>query len=178
MAHATPAHTTATGTRTGPDPGPPGRTTPDVFGRRTHLLMKWAMPVVTALVYGYWVASVRRHGGPITGWNLLIGFLSVLVFAVLWFAVRAVSRRLPREAHAALWGAFAGSALGFLYSGSGVAMFTCILASLLLAAAVTATLIYHYYTRRDAADTRAAWEAREAGKAHDARTAVREARTT
>ncbi|MFA3877349.1 hypothetical protein ABS735_27325 [Streptomyces sp. MMCC 100] len=150
MAQAVPTPATPTGARTGAGPGTPRRTTPDVFGKRTHLLTKWAMPVVTALVYGYWVASVRRHGGPITGWNLLIGFMSVLAFAVLYFVVRAVARRLPREGHAALWGAFAGSALGFLYSGSGVAMFTCILASLLLAGAVTAALVYHYYTRRDA----------------------------
>ncbi|MFJ6075583.1 hypothetical protein ACIQFU_32920 [Streptomyces sp. NPDC093065] len=156
MAHAVPTAGTPTGARAGTGPGTSRRTTPDVFGKKTHLLMKWAMPVVTALVYGYWVASVRRHGGPITGWNLLIGFMSVLAFAILYFAVREVARRLPREGHAALWGAFAGSALGFLYSGSGVAMFTCILASLLFAGAVTAALVYHYYTRRDAQADRAA----------------------
>ncbi|MEU6446094.1 hypothetical protein [Streptomyces sp. NPDC046979] len=139
MAHAAPTHTP-----------------PDVFGARTHLLMKWAMPLAIGLVYGYWVASVRRHGGPITGWNLLVGFLSALVFFVLFVAVRAVTARLPREGHAVLWGAFAGSALGFLYSGSGVAMFTSILVSLLLAAAVTASLFYRDYTHQDAEEARAA----------------------
>ncbi|MDQ0405098.1 hypothetical protein OIE75_19190 [Streptomyces sp. NBC_01723] len=139
MAHAAPTHTP-----------------PDVFGARTHLLAKWAMPLGIALVYGYWVASVRRHGGPVTGWNLLVGFLSVLVFFVLFVAVRAVAARLPREGHAVLWGAFAGSALGFLYSGSGVAMFTSILVSLLLAAAVAASLFYRYYTHEDAEKARTA----------------------
>ncbi|MFE2434691.1 hypothetical protein [Streptomyces sp. NPDC059409] len=160
MAHAVPTPGTPTGTRTrtggGPGRGTPGRPTPDVLGEKTHLLMKWGMPVATALVYGYWVASVRRHGGPITGTNLLFGFMSALAFVILYFLIRSVGRRLPPEPHAALWGAFAGSALGFIYSGSGVAMFTAILASLLLAGAVTGSLVYHYYTHRDAEEARAA----------------------
>ncbi|MFD5314031.1 hypothetical protein ACFWJ3_31595, partial [Streptomyces ardesiacus] len=95
MAHAVPTPGTTTGARTGTGPSRPGRrTTPDVLGPRTHLLVKWGLPVVTALVYGYWVASVRRHGGPITGWNLLTGFMSALVFVILYFALRAVTRRL------------------------------------------------------------------------------------
>ncbi|MEU4985211.1 hypothetical protein [Streptomyces sp. NPDC021969] len=159
MAHAVPTRTTSTGTRTGgtgTGRDTSGRRTPDVFGARTHLLAKWAMPLAIGLVYGYWAASVRRHGGPITGWNLLFGFMTVLAFALLWYAVRAVADRLPREGHAVLWGAFAGSALGFLYSGSGVAMFTCVVVSLLLAAAVTAGLYYLYATHQDAEEARAA----------------------
>ncbi|MEU9214932.1 hypothetical protein AB0D47_00135 [Streptomyces sp. NPDC048376] len=154
MTHAVPTRGTPTGTRTGA--GASGHTTPDVFGKRTHLLAKWAMPLAIGLVYGYWAASIRRHGGPVTGWNLLFGFMTVLAFALLWYVVRAVADRLPREGHAALWGAFAGSALGFLYSGSGVAMFTCVLVSLLLAAAVTVGLYYHYATHQDAEEARAA----------------------
>jgi hypothetical protein len=150
MAHAVPARRTSTGTSTR------GRAMPDVFSERTHLLAKWATPVLIGLVYGYWAASIHRRGGPVTGWNLLFGFLTALVFAVLYVVVRAVAERLPREGHAVLWGAFAGSALGFLYSGSGVAMFTCVLVSLLLAAAVTASLIYRYYTHQDADEARAA----------------------
>jgi len=159
MAHAVPTRGTSTGDRTGgtgTGRDASGRRTPDMFGARTHLLAKWAMPLAIGLVYGYWAASVRRHGGPVTGWNLLFGFMTVLAFALLWYVVRAVADRLPREGHAVLWGAFAGSALGFLYSGSGVAMFTCVLVSLLLAAAVTAGLYYLYATRQDAEDARAA----------------------
>ncbi|MFE5257410.1 hypothetical protein [Streptomyces coelicoflavus] len=170
MAHAVSTPGTPTGARTGTGPGTPRRTTPDVLGKKTHLLMKWAMPVAAALVYGYWVASVRRFGGPITTTNLLYGFMSMLAFAILYFAVRAVGRRLPREGHAALWGAFAGSALGFIYSGSGVAMFTCVLASLLLAGAVTAALVYHYYTRHDAQDAQEAQAAQAAQADRAART--------
>ncbi|WP_077796288.1 hypothetical protein [Streptomyces sp. JHA26] len=145
MAHAVPTRGTS-------DRAPDTRPTalPDVFGPRTHRVAKWAVPVLAGLVYGYWAAANRRYGGPITGWNLLFGFLTALAFVVLYAAVRAVAARLPREGHAVLWGAFAGSALGFLYAQSGVAMFTCILASLLLAAAVAAALFYRYYTSEDA----------------------------
>ncbi|MFH8975043.1 hypothetical protein [Streptomyces sp. NPDC017890] len=149
MAHAVPTRGTSTGAS--PGTGPRGRTrTPDVFGERTHRVARWAVPVAAGLVYGYWAASVRRFGGPVTGWNLLFGFLTALAFIVLCAVVRAVARRLPREGHAALWGAFAGSAVGFLYSGSGVAMFTCVLVSLLVAAAVFGALFYRYYTHEDA----------------------------
>ncbi|MFE0800510.1 hypothetical protein [Streptomyces sp. NPDC058812] len=153
MAHAVPARGTSTGTSPGTPPGTGTRgrtTTPDVFGERAHKVAKWAVPVGIGLVYGYWAASINRHGGPITGWNLLFGFMTVLAFVVLYAVVRAVAGRLPREGHAVLWGAFAGSALGFLYAQSGVAVFTCVVVSLLLAAAVSATLFYRYYTHEDA----------------------------
>ncbi|MFG3551437.1 hypothetical protein [Streptomyces sp. NPDC047725] len=142
MAHALPR--SGRSAETGRD------TTLDVFGPRTHLVAKWAVPVLAGLVYGYWAAANRRHGGPVTGWNLLFGFMTTIAFVVLYAVVRAVAERLPREGHAVLWGAFAGSALGFLYAQSGVAMFTAILTSLLLAAAVTAMLFYRYYTSEDA----------------------------
>ncbi|AQS68583.1 hypothetical protein [Streptomyces pactum] len=145
MAHAVPARGTSTETDTR------RRTaTPDVFGERTHRVARWAVPLAIGLVYGYWAAAIRRHGDSVTGWNLLFGFLTVLAFVVLYAVVRAVAQRLPREGHAVLWGAFAGSALGFLYAQSGVAMFTCVVVSLLLAAAVFATLFYRYYTHEDA----------------------------
>ncbi|MBZ6171520.1 MULTISPECIES: hypothetical protein [Streptomyces] len=170
MAHAAPTPGTsprepfarrpfARGTSTGAGPGA-GRTgrpaPPDVFGRRTHLLAKAATLLATALVYGYWEASISRRGGPITGWNLFAGFMTALAFLVLYLVVRQIARRLPREPHAALWGAFWGSAVGFLYSRSGVAMFTCILMSLIVAAAVTGALVYRYYTHGDAVEARTA----------------------
>lgn len=182
MAHAVPTRKTSTGSSARTSPGPsagtspgssagtshgtssPGtgtggrgtRGTPDVFGPRAHLMARWALPLAIGLVYGYWAASIHRRGGPVTGRNLLFGFLTVLAFLVLWAVVRAVADRLPREGHAVLWGAFAGSALGFLYAGSGVAMFTCVVVSLLLAAAVFATLFYRCCTHEDARSHHAA----------------------
>ncbi|MFC9099885.1 hypothetical protein ACFT08_02760 [Streptomyces rochei] len=147
MAHAVPTRKTSAGAeRRGRAPD----TLPDVFGERTHLVAKWAVPVLAGLLYGYWAASISRRGGPVTGWNLLFGFMTALAFVVLYAVVRAVAQRLPREGHAVLWGAFTGSAVGFLYSRSGVAMFTCVLVSLLVAAAVTGANFYRHYTCEDA----------------------------
>ncbi|WP_309485454.1 hypothetical protein [Streptomyces sp. WELS2] len=85
---------------------------PDVFDARTHKLARIGVPVVLGLVYGYWVAANNRSGGPITGWNLLLGFVSALVFAVLCAALLALGPRMIREAHALLWTAFVGCAFG------------------------------------------------------------------
>ncbi|WP_217244747.1 hypothetical protein [Streptomyces sp. AC602_WCS936] len=147
MAHAIP--TTGTPAKTGASGRPPNAL-PDVFSERTHVVARWTLLVMAGLVYGYWAASISRRGGPVTGWNLLFGFMTALAFVVLYAVVRALAQRLPREGHAVLWGAFAGSAVGFLYSRSGVAMFTCVLVSLLVAAAVTGALFYRYYTCEDA----------------------------
>ncbi|MEZ7006680.1 hypothetical protein [Streptomyces sp. AD55] len=154
MAHQALPTSGTPGTARGPSARP--REAPDVFGERTHRAAHWMLPVVLGLVYGYWVAANRRFGGPITGWNVFYGFMTALAFAVLYAAVRAVAGRLPREGHAALWAAFTGSALGFLYTQTGVAMFTCIGLSLVVAAATFLVLFYRYYTHEDAAGRRVA----------------------
>ncbi len=59
-----------------------------------------------------------------------------------------------REVHAVLWAAFAGTAVGFLYAQSGVAVFTCVVVSLAVAAGVFAVLFYRYYTHEDATGRR------------------------
>lgn len=147
MAHATPlpkapgrAGTPATRT---PD-------LPDVFSERTHAVAHWALPLVLGLIYGYWVAAVDRDGGPITGWNLLLGFVSTLAFAVAYAGLRAIAPRLPRELHAAAWASFAGIAFGFLYSQGGESVLRVTVLSLPIAAGVGLTAFYRYYTHADA----------------------------
>jgi hypothetical protein len=142
MAHAAPALRT-----------PARRTprTPDVFGARTHRIAAWAVPVAVGLVYGYWVAANDRFGGPVTGWNVLLGFVSAFVFAALCIAIVALAPRLRREVHAVLWAAFAGCAFGFLYSMTPDAS---VLGStglaLVIAASVFVVVFYWYYTHEDA----------------------------
>ncbi|GHB24209.1 hypothetical protein GCM10010377_12730 [Streptomyces viridiviolaceus] len=128
----------------------PGPSTPDVFGPGVHAVARWAVPVVLGLVYGYWAAANRRDAGPITGWNLLFGFLTALVFAVLYVAVRAIAQRLRRELHAVAWAAFAGIAFGFLYSQTGASVLKSTGLSLVIGAALFAVLFYRYYTHEDA----------------------------
>lgn len=61
--------------------------TPDVFGAKVHTAARYGIPVVLGLVYGYWAAANRRDGGPITGWNVLFGFVTAIAFIVLCIAV-------------------------------------------------------------------------------------------
>ncbi|GHH82225.1 hypothetical protein GCM10017771_05830 [Streptomyces capitiformicae] len=111
--------------------------------------------MLLGLVYGYWAAANNRSGGPITGWNLLFGFATAIVFAALYLAVQAVAPRLRREQHALLWAAFAGCAFGFLYQQAGHTVVRSTIMALGIAAAVFAVAFYRYYTHEDAAGRRA-----------------------
>lgn len=144
MAHAAPASRRVTGQRR----------RPDVFGPRTHAAAKVALPVVLGLVYGYWAAANRRDSGPITGWNLLLGFLTALVFAVVFAAVREVAPRLGREMHALVWFVFTGCAVGFLISQSDESVLESAGLGVVVGAGVLLTLFYRYYTREDASGHR------------------------
>lgn len=130
--------------------------TPDVFSERVHTVAKWTLPVLLGLLYGYWAAANRRDGGPITGWNLLFGFMTALAFTVLYIAVRAVASHLMREPHALIWAAFAGTAIGFLYEQGGATVPASIVLGLVIAASFFVALFYRYYTREDAAGHRSA----------------------
>lgn len=125
--------------------------TTDVFGARTHRAAKVAVPVLLGLVYGYWAASARRYGGPITGWNLLFGFLTALAFALVFMALLALAPKLRRELHAVLWAAFGGTAVGFLYNQAASAtLLRSVALGLGIAAGVFLVMFYRFYTHEDA----------------------------
>lgn len=126
----------------------------DIFDARTHRIAHIAVPVVLGLIYGYWVAADNRAGGAITGWNLLLGWVSALVFAVVSMALLTLAPRMPREVHALLWTAFVGIAFGFLYVQSGHSVWRSALISLLVAGATFIAFFYRYYTREDASGRR------------------------
>ncbi|MEV7084115.1 hypothetical protein AB0N88_37120 [Streptomyces sp. NPDC093516] len=126
------------------------RRRPDVFSARTHAAAALALPVVLGLVYGFWAAANRRHGGPITGWNLLFGFLTALVFAVVFAAVWRLAPRLRRELHALAWFAFTGCAIGFLVNQSGESVLKSAGLGLAAGVGVLLTMFYRSYTREDA----------------------------
>jgi hypothetical protein len=114
-------------------------------------MAKVAVPVVLGLVYGYWAAAIRRDAGPITGWNLLFGFVTALVFAVLFAAVWRLSPWLRREAHALLWFVFTGCAIGFLYSQTGESVLQSTGVGVGVGVGVFVAMFYRYYTHEDAA---------------------------
>ncbi|WP_228023383.1 hypothetical protein [Streptomyces acidicola] len=123
---------------------------PDVLSERTHTVIRRTLTVAGGLVYGYWTAAINRAGGPITGWNILLGFVSAVAFMVALTGVRALAPRLRRELHATTWAVFAGIAFGFIYSQSGASILRCCLMSLPVAGAVGALTFYRYYTHEDA----------------------------
>ena len=146
MAHAAPASRT---------PHPPAITSralvpahrpPDLFDRRVHRLGRLAVPLAIGLLYGYWAAANRRQGGPITGWNLVFGFACTIVFTVLCSALFVMAPRLRRGAHAAVWGAFTGITLGFLYIQTNVSVLHAAGLALVVALAVFLFDIYRYST--------------------------------
>ncbi|MEU0004116.1 hypothetical protein ABZ079_07405 [Streptomyces sp. NPDC006314] len=158
MSHAAPA--SGGMSRPGRTPGAEGRAAdvrsrpPDVFDARTHAIARIVFPVVLGLIYGFWAAANRRFGGPITGWNLLFGFVTALVFAVVFMALLKLAPRMRRELHALLWSAFVGCAFGFLYSQSTTTALGAALMSLPIAAATFLVFFYRYYTREDASGRR------------------------
>ncbi|MGW2048774.1 hypothetical protein ACWCPF_26865 [Streptomyces sp. NPDC001858] len=123
--------------------------TPDVFSERFHQNAQRSTAVVLGLVYGYWVAANNRSGGPITGWNLLLGFVSAFVFAALYLVIHSLAPHMRRELHALLWTAFTGCAFGFLYAQTGASVLRATGMSLAVSAITLVTLFYRYYTRED-----------------------------
>ncbi|MFG2634153.1 hypothetical protein ACGFX8_09410 [Streptomyces sp. NPDC048362] len=147
---AVPGGTSATARRSSGARGP----LPDVFDARTHRMARIGVPVVLGLVYGYVVAANSRSGSAITGWNLLLGWVSALVFAVVCMALLIRAPRMRREVHALLWTAFVGCAFGFAYSQTGETILRSVLMSLAVSAATFVVFFYRYYTREDASGRR------------------------
>ncbi|MFM9368833.1 hypothetical protein [Streptomyces sp. Da 82-17] len=109
----------------------------------------WLAPLL-AVVYGLWAAANHRDGGPITTANVLHGVVAGVVFGALFFGLRSVSARLPRELRALAWGAFTGIAFGFLYSLTGASILRSIVMAAVIGGVVGAMLFYRYYTSEDA----------------------------
>ena len=134
--------------------GPGGHAPVDVFEPRTHAIGRIAWPVGLGLIYGFWVADIVRSGRAITGSNLLLGFISALVFALVYMAVLAIAPHVRREVHALLWTAFVGTAFGFMYTQATGTYLRGIGYGLLLSIVTYTAFFYRYYTREDEAGHR------------------------
>jgi uncharacterized BrkB/YihY/UPF0761 family membrane protein len=125
--------------------------TTDIFSARTHRAAKVVVPVLFGVVYGYWAAANRRYGGPITVENFLFGFLTGLVFTLVFMALLALAPKVRRELHAVLWAAFGGSAVGFLViQAASPGILRSVALGLAVAAGVFLTMFYRFYTHEDA----------------------------
>ncbi|MFD9910680.1 hypothetical protein [Streptomyces sp. NPDC059063] len=107
----------------------------------------WAGPVLLGVVYGVWAAGIHRDGGPITGFNVLYGVVTGVVFALLYGALRRFAPALPRELRAIAWAAFAGVSFGFLYSLTDASVLRSTGMAGTVAAGVFVAVFYHFYTR-------------------------------
>jgi len=130
---------------------PPGAT---IFDARVHRAAKVGIPVALGLIYGYWAAANRRSGGPITGWNILFGFVTAAVFIVLCIAVATFAPLLKRELHSLVKSGFAGAAVAFLYSQTGESVYRSVALGVVVTAGIFLVFFYRYYTREDAVGNR------------------------
>ncbi|MEU9955751.1 hypothetical protein [Streptomyces sp. NPDC050982] len=127
----------------------PARHRTPAAARTAAASAKLAIPALGGIVYGFWTSGIDRHSGPITGWNVLLGVVSAVVFAAVAHGIHTVAPRLPREARALAWAVFAGIAFGFLYSLTDASVLKSSGISLVIAAGVFAVVFYRYYTTED-----------------------------
>ena len=107
------------------------------------------LTAVLGVVYGLWAAQIGRDSGPITGYNVLLGVVSGVLFGVCFLGLHLMSGPLTRELHAGAWAAFAGISFGFLYSLTGESVLRSSGMALGAAAFVFAVRFYRYYTQED-----------------------------
>ncbi|GAA3819857.1 hypothetical protein [Streptomyces chiangmaiensis] len=149
MAHAAPVPGASHAPATRPRGTVATRRPPEILEPRMHAVARIAGPIVIGLVYGYWAAAIRRDAGPITGWNVLFGFVCVIVFAALCIGLLRITPHLPRGPHALTWAVFAGVAFGFLYSQTGHSVLRSIGISLAVAVATFVFDYYRYYVHQE-----------------------------
>ncbi|MFE9662961.1 MULTISPECIES: hypothetical protein [unclassified Streptomyces] len=142
---AAPGGTPTTGRTAGRHRAPRTRTGVDPRATGTWL------PVLAGIVYGFWVAGISRDasGYQVTGWNILLGFVSGILFAGIAFGLHRVGPALPKEARALAWAVFAGLAVGFCYSQTGHSVLLATGIALGAAFGTGVATFYHYYVTED-----------------------------
>ncbi|MEV8535784.1 hypothetical protein [Streptomyces sp. NPDC051211] len=109
----------------------------------------YTRPLMWGLVYGIYAAFMKRQMGPVDAGNVFYGILCGALFAACMFALARIGPGLPREARAVAWGAFAGIAIGYLYSLAEESVLRSTGIALAVGAVVAAIAFYRYYTRED-----------------------------
>ncbi|MGY5003925.1 hypothetical protein [Streptomyces griseus] len=126
----------------------PGRRGARAHARtRHHSQLAWALPLVLGVIYGFYAAFIRRDGGPSTGGQVLLGFVSGIALAALCFALGRIQPSLPRELRAAAYGALTACAIGFLVSLTDTSVLRSTALGLAVGAGVLVVSFYLFYTR-------------------------------
>ncbi|MFJ8586399.1 hypothetical protein ACIRD2_17350 [Streptomyces sp. NPDC093595] len=135
------AHATLPGRHRRSVEGAPGGTRTRGRGRAG-----WIVPLVLAVLYGFYAQNIERGGATITAGQAVLGVVSGVVFGVLCFLLWRYRGRLPREPRAVAFGSLAGLAVGWLYSLSGNSVLTVAVVSLIVGAGVACAAFYVFYT--------------------------------
>lgn len=122
---------------------PAGRS-PQAEGRPSPLLL--GVPIMLGIGYGAFASFMARAGGAATFGQLWLALASGVAFAVVLAGLLRVQHLLRRELRAAAWGAFAGGAVGFVYSAAGPSVLRSSGIGLAIAVCTTLALFYLFYT--------------------------------
>ena len=116
---------------------------------RQHHSPAWALPVILGVVLGIWAAFIKRaeNEGVATGGQWILGVITAVVLAALFFALMRVQHALPRELRALAYGALSGATVGFLTSLAGGSVLRAAGIGVAVGAGVAAMTFYFYYTR-------------------------------
>ncbi|MFF0475104.1 hypothetical protein [Streptomyces sp. NPDC004284] len=118
--------------------------------RRQFSTHGWGVPVTIGVSYGLYAPVIVRDGGALSWGQFWLGLISAVVVAVAMYALRRYGHHLPRELRGAAWGAYAGIAVGFLYSLSGASIYSSTLLGLIVGAVSGGAAFYLFYTHEDA----------------------------
>ncbi|MEV6650230.1 hypothetical protein [Streptomyces sp. NPDC051219] len=117
---------------------------------RTHRLgglktSAWAGPLLFGALYGIWAAFIGRQAGPITGYNVVLGFVSGLLFAGILFLLNRMGHDVLPELRALAYGTFAALAMGFMFSLTNDSVLRSSAVGLAVGAAVGVTAFYRFH---------------------------------
>ncbi|MER5178727.1 hypothetical protein ABT009_10200 [Streptomyces sp. NPDC002896] len=129
-------------------------TTTGISRIRPATTAAWAVPVVLGFVYGIWACTIQRDTGPVTVGNVFFGILTGVLVAAITYALHSAGPRMRRETRALTWAAFAGIAIGYLFSLTGASVLWSTVLALCVAAGVFAAAFYHYYSNEGETDIR------------------------
>lgn len=114
---------------------------------RRYRSRSWALPLALGVVYGFYVAFLRRGEGGLTGGQVVLGVVAGLVLAALALVLGRMQHALSREVRAGAYATLCGVAMGFLHSQGGESVLKSSGIGVTLAAAMFAVTFYVFYTR-------------------------------
>ncbi|MCP3819398.1 hypothetical protein NLX86_15175 [Streptomyces sp. A3M-1-3] len=105
----------------------------------------WVGPLLFGALYGIWAAFIGRQAGPITGYNVLLGFVSGVLFAGILFLLNRMGPGVLPELRGVAYGTFAAIAMGFMFSLTGETVLMSSGVGVAVGAAVGVIAFYRFH---------------------------------